>query len=78
MTDLEKLILVLADAGVEFILVGGVAAGAHGSARATLDLDVVYGRSPENLARLAAALAPINPYLRGASEAPGAVRRLIQ
>ena len=45
---------------------GGVAAAADGAARATYDVDVVYGRSPENLARLAAALTPLAPYLRGA------------
>ena len=66
MTDFEGLLRTLGDAGVEFILVGGVAATAHGSARFTKDVDVVYHRSPENIARLAAALAPLQPYLRGA------------
>ncbi|MDQ3298204.1 MAG: nucleotidyltransferase [Myxococcota bacterium] len=52
--------------GVEFIIIGGVAATAHGSAHVTVDLDIVYRRTPENMARLAAALAPHQPYLRGA------------
>lgn len=56
----------LAEAGVEFILVGGIAAAAHGSARATYDVDVVYRRTTDNIDRLARALAPLNPYLRGA------------
>jgi hypothetical protein len=51
---------------VKFILVGGVAAAAHGSARNTTDLDVVYARDRENLERLERALAPLHPYLRGA------------
>ena len=51
---------------VEYILVGGVAAAAHGSSRLTQDVDVVYARNPENLARLTAALAPFAPYPRGA------------
>jgi hypothetical protein len=51
---------------VEFIVIGGVAGKAHGSARLTVDLDVVYGRSDDNLRRLATALAPLEPYLRGA------------
>ena len=38
---------------VEYIVVGGTAALAHGSARLTQDLDVVYSRTPENLDRLA-------------------------
>ena len=51
---------------VEFILVGGVAATVHGSARLTTDVDVVYQRTPDNLRRLVAALRPHTPYLRGA------------
>lgn len=66
MTDYRKLLETLAGAEIEFILVGGVAATVHGSARLTQDVDVVYGRSDANLARLAAALAPHGPYLRGA------------
>jgi hypothetical protein len=53
---------------VDFILVGGVAATIHGSARLTLDLDIVYSRDPGNLRRLAAALAPHATYPRGAPE----------
>jgi len=66
MTDFPGLIRMLADAGVEFILVGGVAATVHGSARLTRDVDVVYARTAANLERLVAALAPHEPYLRGA------------
>jgi hypothetical protein len=66
MTDFAGLIRTLADGGVECILVGGVAATVHGSARLTRDIDVVYSRRPENLARLVAALGPFEPYLRGA------------
>jgi hypothetical protein len=50
---------------VEFIIVGGAAATAHGSARLTLDLDVVYSRDNVNLERIVRALAPSQPYLRG-------------
>lgn len=66
MTDFERLVRVLTEAGVEFVVVGGVAAVAHGSARLTQDLDVVYARTPDNLERLVSALAPLAPYLRGA------------
>jgi hypothetical protein len=65
-TDFPRLLAALHDAGVRFIVVGGAAATAHGSARLSLDLDIVYERSPENIDRLAAALAPLDPYLRGA------------
>lgn len=66
MIDFEALLRALAAERVDFILVGGVAGAAHGSARRTQDLDAVYGRSPENIARTARALAPLKPYLRGA------------
>ena len=65
-TDFRNLIDTLARSRVEFILIGGVAATLHGSARATLDLDVVYRRSRDNVDRLVRALAPLSPYLRGA------------
>ncbi len=51
---------------VEFLIVGGAAATVHGSTRLTRDLDIVYGRSPENIARLVRALRDLDPYLRGA------------
>lgn len=57
---------VLSDAGVELIVIGGLAAQAHGAARLTQDADFIYRRTRENIARLASALAPYRPYLRGA------------
>jgi len=44
-TDFSALLRCLLDASVDFILVGGVAGNVHGAARATYDIDVVYGRS---------------------------------
>ena len=64
--DLLAFVRVLSGGGVDYIIIGGVAAGIHGALRTTLDLDVVYGRDPANVARLAAALEPFQPYLRGA------------
>lgn len=66
MSDLARLIRTLTNAHVEFIVVGGVAANAHGAARVTADVDVVYARDAENLGRVVAALVPLEPYLRGA------------
>ena len=66
MTNFESLLATLAQHKVAFIVVGGAAAIAHGSARLIQDLEIVYARSPENLHRLAAALAAYKPYLRGA------------
>jgi hypothetical protein len=57
---------VLAAHAVEFVLVGGLAGIAHGSAYNTLDLDIVYSREPKNLQYLAAALREVGATLRGA------------
>ena len=66
MTDFARLLRALVDAAVDFIIVGGAAATAHGSSRLTLDLDVVYSRQPDNLDRLVTSLQGLDPYLRGA------------
>ena len=66
MIDYKRLLQALDDAKVEFVIVGGAAATLHGSARLTADLDIVYGRSDDNIKRLVRALAPLKPYLRGA------------
>jgi hypothetical protein len=66
MIDFQRLISVLVKAKVEFVIVGGVAATVHGSARLTADLDIVYARSQENIRRMVAALGTLTPYLRGA------------
>jgi len=63
--DFHALLKTLADNSVESIIVGGAAATAHGASRLTLDLDIVYRRSQENVGCLANALAPYSPYLRG-------------
>lgn len=53
---------------VDFVVVGAVAMVLHGSARVTRDLDVCYSRERDNLGRLAKALKPFAPTLRGAPE----------
>ena len=66
MTDVQRLLDVLRAAGVDFVVVGGVALALRGSSRVTLDLDVCYARDRENLRRLSEALTPYHPRLRGA------------
>lgn len=56
----------LAGEGVDFVLIGGLALIAQGASRATVDVDICYERSPANLERLARALGPLHPRLRGA------------
>src|SRR5262245_38482274 len=65
-TQYAALLRLLVNGEVEFIVIGGVAAIAHGTARLTQDVDVVYRRTPENIERVVATLAPLNPYPRGA------------
>lgn len=64
--DLAQIIPPLVRTKVDFILIGGMAAILHGSARVTFDVDLVYSRPDENIERLATALAPHCPYLRDA------------
>ncbi len=66
MIELREVLEVLTRQRVELIIVGGVAATMHGSARVTQDLDVVYARSEANFERLVAALRDRHPYPRGA------------
>jgi hypothetical protein len=62
----EKLLSLLVKNEVEFVLIGGMAMRAHGSAHITEDVDVCYSRTKENIKRLADAMAPHHPYMRGA------------
>ena len=66
MNDFERILTSLRSADVAFVIVGGVAATVHGSARLTSDVDIVYERSRENIEHLVRAVTPLNPYLRGA------------
>ena len=62
--DLAQIIPPITTAKIDFILIGGMAAILHGSARVTFDVDLVYSRTAANIERLADALAPYKPYLR--------------
>jgi hypothetical protein len=61
----ENAIQSLCDAGVDFVVVGDIAGVFHGSTEATYAFEVCYSRAPDNLSRLAAALTPFHPRLRG-------------
>lgn len=64
--DPVALLRLLQDRQVAFIVIGGVAAVAHGSPSLTRDLDICYDRSPANLEALARALQSVHATLRGA------------
>lgn len=54
--DLRALVAALHQHRVRFVVIGGVAVGAHGFLRSTEDLDIVPDPSPANLKMLGAAL----------------------
>jgi hypothetical protein len=64
----ERALQTLADAGVDFVVIGGVSATIHGSARVTFDLDICFSRVSANLQRLVSALAAFHPRPRGFPE----------
>jgi hypothetical protein len=66
--NIQGLLEQLAAAGVDYIVIGGVAVGFHGYVRATKDLDVVPAPSRENLERLAALLRSLDAELDGAGD----------
>src|SRR5207247_581337 len=55
----ERVVRALNAAGVRYLIVGGLAAGAHGVVRATRDLDLVADADPANMERLAGALGEL-------------------
>lgn len=69
----ERVIAALNRAAVRYVVVGGLAVGAHGVVRATRDLDIVPGREASNMQRLADCLVclgarhPIEEALTGES-----------
>jgi hypothetical protein len=61
----EEVIGRLTQCQVEFVVVGGVSAVLQGVPIVTQDIDLCYRRTPENIARIAAALSPLQPKPRG-------------
>ena len=62
MADLEALLKRLLEREVEFVIVGGYAAMAHGVSLMTKDVDVCTHFSRENLERIHTAVADLHPY----------------
>lgn len=60
--DLRELFRVLAEHGVDYLIIGGVAAQVHGRRRTTKDLDVTPAPDSENFERLAAALVALDAH----------------
>jgi hypothetical protein len=66
--DFLDLLTALNDADARYLLVGGHAVGFHGVARATKDIDLWIEATPENAARVMAALRAFGAPLAGLAE----------
>jgi len=64
--DPGELLRRLTAAGVDFVVVGGIAAVLLGSPRMTRDVDVTYAPDPANLETLGRVLVALEARLRGA------------
>jgi predicted nucleotidyltransferase len=58
----------LVEAGVDFVVIGGIAVHLHGYARLTKDLDIVYATNAANLECLGSVLVELGARLRGIKE----------
>lgn len=66
----RRLVRALADSGVEFVLIGGLAVSAHGFERATRDVDVVFSTQLESCRNLASTLSELAAVVEFADVPP--------
>ena len=62
--DFNRIVETLSDHGVKFVVIGGLAAVAHGSPFPTEDVDITPEASRENLERLSSALRALDARIR--------------
>jgi predicted nucleotidyltransferase len=62
--DIAKLTRLLLERAIDFVLVGGAAAIAHGSPTSTYDYDVVHSRAAANVERILALVAELDGHFR--------------
>ena len=65
MVDFLKILKILHQHDVEFVVVGATSAALQGAQISTFDLDIVHNRSKENTCRLEAALRELGAVYRG-------------
>ncbi|HSW49219.1 MAG TPA: hypothetical protein VLH09_03545 [Bryobacteraceae bacterium] len=66
--DFQAILRVLAEHGVDFIVVGGVCGVLHGAPILTFDLDIVHSRKKDNVGRLMRALEALDARYRTHTE----------
>jgi len=62
--DLSQILEGLLKGGIDFILVGGLAAVIQGAPLTTMDVDIIYDKSSENVAKLFAFLKSVDAVYR--------------
>ena len=67
--DPEPILRALVQRGVDFVVIGGIAAVLHGSARLTYDLDLCFAPDAANLSALGDVLVALGARLRGVDDA---------
>jgi len=66
--DAEEILRRLTARGVDFVVIGGIAAVLWGSARMTFDLDICFATDDANLQALGQVLIDLGAQLKGADE----------
>jgi hypothetical protein len=66
--DPEPILRALVRRGVDFVVIGGIAAVLHGSPRLTFDLDLCFAPDTGNLQALGEVLVALGAQLRGVDE----------
>ena len=66
MLNLKEILTTLKNHNICFVLIGGQAAVAQGSAYLTWDVDICHDRDEKNLKKIVKAISLFHPYLRGA------------
>jgi predicted nucleotidyltransferase len=64
----DEILRRLVERGVDFVVIGGIAAVLHGSARNTFDLDICFATDDANLAALGDVLVALGARLKGVDE----------
>jgi len=66
--SVDEILRRLVERGVDFVVIGGIAAVLHGSARNTFDLDICFATDDANLAALSDVLVALDARLKGVDE----------
>lgn len=64
----DEILRRLVERGVDFVVIGGIAAVLHGSARNTFDLDICFATDDVNLTALGDVLTAVGARLKGVDE----------